>query len=88
MSSNGFQLVLSWKGCQPHQLKVDSEKPAQSYGVLHGGISAFLAESLGSQGLAPVIFSQHLLVWVTVTPMHIGRRLQVNIKLDPYLVPY
>jgi uncharacterized protein (TIGR00369 family) len=29
---------------------VVSERSAQSYGVLHGGISAFLAESLGSLG--------------------------------------
>jgi len=29
---------------------VVSERSAQAYGVLHGGISAFLAESLGSLG--------------------------------------
>jgi uncharacterized protein (TIGR00369 family) len=83
---------------------VVSERSAQAYGVLHGGISAFLAESLGSlgafitSGFQPVagveVSTSHfqpapigMEIEVKATPMHIGRRLQVSIKLDPYLVP-
>lgn len=45
----GFELETVLPTCISGRFVV-SEKSAQSYGVLHGGISAFIAESLGSLG--------------------------------------
>lgn len=45
----GFEMDIMSPTCVSGRFVV-SEKSAQSFGVLHGGISAFLAESLGSLG--------------------------------------
>jgi len=45
----GFEMETMSPTCIAGRFVV-SEKSAQSFGVLHGGVSAFLAESLGSLG--------------------------------------
>ncbi|XP_057831230.1 1,4-dihydroxy-2-naphthoyl-CoA thioesterase 1-like isoform X2 [Cryptomeria japonica] len=45
----GFELEIVTPTCIQGRFVV-SERSAQAHGVLHGGISAFIAESLGSLG--------------------------------------
>ncbi|GLJ08258.1 hypothetical protein SUGI_0084960 [Cryptomeria japonica] len=49
LSYIGFELETVTPTCIQGRFVV-SERSAQAYGVLHGGISAFIAESLGSFG--------------------------------------
>ena len=55
------------------------ERTRQPYGLLHGGVSVVLAETLGSMGINATHLPAATSGWATGTarPVHIGRTTQV-----------
>ncbi|KAH9312776.1 hypothetical protein KI387_027811, partial [Taxus chinensis] len=77
----GFELETVTPTCIQGHLVV-SERSAQTYGVLHGGMSAFIAESLGSLGASVASGLQQVAgVELSIShlqPAHLGLEIEVK----------